>query len=219
MADAPSRRPIVPEPTDALLLVDVQNDFVPGGSLPVPHGHDIVPLLNRLAHGFATVIATQDWHPPGHLSFATAHPGRAPFTTVDLPYGPQMLWPDHCVQGSEGAALVAALDLRRACLVLRKGCRRTVDSYSAFAEADGTPTGLAGYLRERGVVRVFVAGLATDFCVRATAVDAAAAAFATVVIADACRGIDAAGSLAAAWRAMAEAGVARLLSTDLALPA
>jgi nicotinamidase/pyrazinamidase len=219
MAEFPSHRPIVPEPTDALLLVDVQNDFVPGGSLPVPRGDDIVPLLNRLVPGFATVIATQDWHPPGHLSFAAAHSGRAPFTTVDLPYGPQMLWPDHCVQGSEGAALVAALDARRACLVLRKGCRRTVDSYSAFAEADGTPTGLAGYLRERGIVRVFVAGLATDFCVRASAVDAAAAGFATVVIEDACRGIDARGSLAAAWRAMAEAGVARLLTADLALPA
>ncbi len=215
MSGLPFRRPIVPAPQDALLLIDVQNDFAPGGSLPVPDGDAIVPLLNRIARGFATVILTQDWHPPRHLSFAAAHPGGAPFASVELPYGRQVLWPDHCVQGTHGAALIAALDVPHAALVLRKGCRRTVDSYSAFAEADGTPTGLAGYLRERGVARVFVAGLATDFCVRASAVDAAGAGFATAVIADACRGIDADGSLAAAWTAMTAAGVARLIAADL----
>ncbi|HET9018382.1 MAG TPA: bifunctional nicotinamidase/pyrazinamidase, partial [Acetobacteraceae bacterium] len=192
---------LVPGASDALLVIDVQNDFVPGGRLAVPDGDAVVPPINRLARCFANVIATQDWHPPGHASFASSHPGRAPFETVALSYGPQVLWPDHCVQGTAGAALLDGLDIPHAVLVLRKGYRREVDSYSAFNEADRTPTGLAGYLRERGISRVFLAGLATDFCVGFSAIDARRAGFASVVIEDACRGIDADGSLAKAWQA------------------
>ena len=194
----------------ALLVIDVQTDFLPGGRLAVAEGDAVVPLINRLARGFATVIATQDWHPAGHRSFASSHPGRVPFETVRLDYGDQVLWPDHCVQGTDGAALAPALDLLHAVLVLRKGTRAAVDSYSAFNEADGTPTGLAGYLRERGIGRVVLAGLATDFCVGFSAVDARRAGFAVAVIEDACRGIDTAGSLARAWRTMTDAGVERL---------
>ncbi|MDA8253101.1 MAG: bifunctional nicotinamidase/pyrazinamidase [Rhodospirillales bacterium] len=206
---------IRPGAADALLVIDVQNDFVPGGRLAVPDGQAVVPLVNRLARHFANVIATQDWHPPGHASFASSHPGRAPFETIPLPYGPQVLWPDHCVQGTDGAAFVAGLDIPHAVLVLRKGYRPAVDSYSAFNEADRTPTGLAGYLRERGIGRVFLAGLATDFCVGFSAIDARGAGFAAVVIEDACRGIDAEGSLAKAWQAMAAAGVARCRAADI----
>lgn len=206
---------IRPGAADALLVIDVQNDFVPGGRLAVPDGQAVVPLVNRLARHFATVIATQDWHPPGHASFASSHPGRAPFATIPLPYGPQVLWPDHCVQGTDGAAFVAGLDIPHAVLVLRKGYRPAVDSYSAFNEADRTPTGLAGYLRERGIGRVFLAGLATDFCVGFSAIDARGAGFAAVVIEDACRAIDADGSLAKAWQAMAAAGVARCRAADI----
>ena len=199
----------------ALLVIDVQTDFLPGGRLAVAEGDAVVPLINRLARGFATVIATQDWHPAGHCSFASSHPGRVPFETVRLDYGDQVLWPDHCVQGTDGAALAPALDLLHAVLVLRKGSRAAVDSYSAFNEADGTPTGLAGYLRERGIGRVVLAGLATDFCVGFSAVDARRAGFAVAVIEDACRGIDTAGSLARAWRAMSDAGVERLSAAAL----
>jgi len=205
-----------PSDRDLLLVVDVQNDFLPGGALAVPEGDAIVPPINALAQRFAHVALTQDWHVPGHLSFASSHAGRAPFETITLPYGPQILWPDHCVQGSLGAEFSPALSLPRAELIVRKGYRREIDSYSAFCEADGvTLTGLAGYLRERGFNRVFLAGLATDFCVAYSAVDARKAGFEVVVIEDACRAIDTRGSLTAAWERMREAGVARVLSNEL----
>jgi nicotinamidase/pyrazinamidase len=196
---------------DAFVIIDVQNDFCPGGALAVGAGDQVVPLINRIAHGFAHVIVTQDWHPPAHQSFASAHAGRQPFETVDFPYGPQTLWPDHCVQGTSGAAFHADLDVARAELIVRKGYRRLIDSYSAFFENDRqTPTGLAGYLRERGFARLFFAGLATDYCVQYSALDARRAGFAAVVVAAACRAIDLNGSLAAAWSAMHAAGVERV---------
>ena len=192
-----------------LLVVDVQNDFCPGGALAVPGGDEIVPVINRLARDFAHVILTQDWHPSGHSSFASAHPGRQPYDTVEAPYGPQTLWPDHCVQGTPGAAFHPGLDIPRAELVLRKGFRAAIDSYSAFRENDRrTQTGLAGYLRERGFARVTLCGLATDFCVLYSALDAREAGFAATVVLDACRGIDLDGSLARATTAMRDAGVA-----------
>lgn len=198
---------------DFLLVVDVQNDFLPGGALAVPDGGAVVPVINALAPRFAHTALTQDWHCPGHLSFASSHPGHAPFETIELPYGTQVLWPEHCVQGTLGAEFSAALRLPQADFVVRKGYRREIDSYSAFCEADRvTPTGLTGYLRERGFTRVFLAGLATDFCVAYSAVDARAAGFAVVVIEEACRAIDIAGSLAAAWGRMNEAGVTRVTS-------
>jgi len=201
---------------DLLLVVDVQNDFLPGGALAVPGGEAVVQVVNALAPRFAHVALTQDWHVAGHLSFASSHPGHAPFETITLPYGPQVLWPDHCVQGTPGAAFSAALRLPQAEFIVRKGYRREVDSYSAFCEADGvTRTGLAGYLRERGLSRVFLAGLATDFCVAYSAVDARSAGFEVVVIEDACRAIDTRGSLAAAWARMNDADVARLTSVGL----
>ena len=191
----------------------MQHDFLPGGALAVPEGDAIVPLINALAH-FAHVASTQDWHIPGHLWFASSHAG--PFETITLPYGPQILWPDHCVQGSLDAEFSPALSIPRAELIVRKGYRRGIDSYSAFCEADGmTLTGLAGYLHERGFDRVFLAGLATDFCVAYSAVDARKAGFDVVVIEDACRAIDTGGSLAAAWERMNDAGVARTASTEL----
>jgi nicotinamidase/pyrazinamidase len=208
--------PIWPGAGDVLLVIDVQNCFVPGGSLAVKGGDEVVPIVNRLAKSFANVVLTQDWHTPGHASFASSHPGRKPFDTVKLPYGQQVLWPDHCVQSTPGAALVDGLDVPQAMLVVRKGWHQAVDSYSAFNEADGSPTGLAAYLKQRKIGRVFVAGLATDFCVAFTAVDARRAGFATLVIADACRGIDTNGSVAAAWKKMAAAGVGRLNSMDIA---
>ena len=183
---------------DILLVVDIQNDFCPGGGLPVPRGDEIVPLVNRLARDFAHVVLTQDWHPRGHLSFASSHAGKKPFETIDVSYGPQVLWPDHCVQGTKGAAFRDDLDIPHAELVLRKGYHRAIDSYSAFYENDRkTMTGLGGYLRERGFRRVFLAGLAFDFCVRYSAEDACRAGFRAVVIEDACRGIDVDGSVAA----------------------
>ena len=200
------------EPDDVLLVVDVQADFLPGGALAVPDGDAIVPVINRLGALFPHVVLTQDWHPAGHASFASSHPGRAVFETMGMPYGQQVLWPDHCIQGSPGAALAAGLDLPRAELVIRKGFRPGVDSYSAFNEADRRPTGLAGYLRERGLRRVFLVGLATDFCVAWSARDARAAGFEAVVIEDACRAINAAGSLDRAWAEMETAGVGRLQS-------
>jgi nicotinamidase/pyrazinamidase len=200
----------------ALLIVDVQNCFVAGGTLAVPHGEDVVPVINRLVGRFATVVATQDWHTPGHVSFASSHPGRKPFETIELPYGKQVLWPDHCVMGTDDARLVEGLDAAAAQLVIRKGFHPDIDSYSAFDEADRrTATGLAGYLRERGIRRVCVCGLATDFCVASTALDARRAGFDAAVIEDASRGIDLNGSLAAAWTAMKAAGVHRIQSTDL----
>ena len=198
-------------PENVLLVVDVQNDFMPGGALAVPHGDEIVPVVNRLAACFENVVLTQDWHPRDHVSFAANHAGRAPFETIALPYGAQVLWPVHCVQGTPGAALHAGLDIAHARLLIRKGCRRDVDSYSAFIEADRkTPTGLAGYLREHGVTRVWCCGLATDYCVAWSALDARAAGFEVAVIEDACRAIDLHGSLARAWEQLHAAGVARV---------
>jgi len=193
---------------EVLLVVDVQNDFCPGGALAVPEGDAVVPAVNRLARRFAHVVLTQDWHPPGHASFASAHPGRAPFDTVETDYGPQILWPDHCVQGTPGAAFRADLATAHAELVLRKGYHPAIDSYSAFRENDRrTPTGLAAYLRERGFESVTLCGLATDFCVLYSALDARQAGFAASVVVDACRGIDRDGSVAQALAAMRDAGV------------
>jgi nicotinamidase/pyrazinamidase len=184
---------------DALIVVDIQNDFCPDGALAVPRGDEVVPIVNRLAVDFRNVVLTQDWHPAGHLSFASAHPGHSAYDTVAMPYGPQVLWPDHCVQGTSGAAFHASLHIPHAGLVLRKGTDRTIDSYSALYENDRTtPTGLTGYLRERGITRLFLAGLALDFCVRYSAEDAVREGFTVVVIEDACRGIDVAGSMASA---------------------
>jgi nicotinamidase/pyrazinamidase len=198
--------------TDVLLVVDVQNDFMPGGALPVPRGDEVVPVVNALGARFANVVLTQDWHPPGHVSFAASHAGRRPRERIHLPYGEQVLWPPHCVQGTSGATLHPGLAVPHAQLVLRKGFHAAVDSYSAFREADGRRTGLGGYLRERGIDRVCVCGLATDFCVAWSAIDARHAGFDVVVFEDACRAIDTDGSLAAAWTAMAAARVVRTQS-------
>ena len=193
---------------EVLLIVDVQNDFCPGGALAVAEGDTIVPAINRLAHSFAHVILTQDWHPPGHASFASSHPGKHPFDTFEVSYGAQILWPDHCVQGTQGAAFHRKLDVRHAELVLRKGFRKSIDSYSAFCENDRrTTTGLAGYLRERGFRCIALCGLATDFCVAFSAIDGRGAGFDVAVVTSACRGIDNDGSLDRALRSMAEAGV------------
>ncbi len=211
---------VKPGPQDVLLVVDVQNCFVPGGTLPVAGGDQIIPLINRLARAFEHVVLTQDWHTPGHASFASSHAGKKPFETVSMPYGTQVLWPDHCVQGTADANLHPALQVPHAQLVIRKGHRKHIDSYSAFYEADGkTATGLAGYLKERGLQQVFLVGLATDFCVAWSALDARKAGFAAVVIEDATRGIDTGGSLAKAWQDMTGAGVRRLQSANLDVPA
>ena len=194
---------------DVLIVVDVQKDFCPGGALAVPRGDEIVPIVNRLAARFHSVVLTQDWHPPGHFSFASTHPGKNPFETVAAPYGPQVLWPDHCVQGTPGAAFHPALQIPHAALVLRKGMERMIDSYSAFYENDHkTPTGLVGYLHERGVSRVFLAGLAFDFCVRYSAEDARREGFTVFVIEDACRAIDLNGSTALTRTSLASLGIA-----------
>jgi nicotinamidase/pyrazinamidase len=198
-------------PSEALLVIDVQYDFMPGGELPVTRGDEVVPVVNRLMAGFEHVVLTQDWHPADHVSFAANHAGRQPFETLALPYGEQVLWPLHCVQGSAGAALHADLEVNRARLLIRKGHRRDIDSYSAFVEADRkTSTGLAGYLRESGVRRVWCCGLATDYCVAWTALDARAAGLDAVVVDDACRAIDLDGSLERAWKDMQAAGVGRM---------
>ncbi|MFQ3452560.1 bifunctional nicotinamidase/pyrazinamidase [Bradyrhizobium sp. UFLA01-814] len=208
---------IKPDDGSALLVIDVQNCFLPGGSLAVKDGEQVVPVINRIATSFANVVMTQDWHTPGHISFASTHSGKKPFETVDLAYGKQVLWPDHCVQGTDGASLSKELAIPQAGLIIRKGFHKDVDSYSAFTEADGkTTTGLAAYLKARNVERVFVAGLATDFCVAWTALDARKAGFETYVVEDACRGIDTQGSLAKAWDDMAKAGVKRIQSSDIA---
>ena len=200
-----------PGDNDLLLIIDVQNDFCLGGALAVADSDAVVPIVNRLAERFAHVALTQDWHPSGHSSFATSHPGSAPFETISMPYGRQTLWPDHCVQGTQGAAFHPQLATQRAEFVIRKGFRREIDSYSAFYENDRRmPTGVAGYLRERGLRRIFLAGLATDFCVHYSAVDARRLGFEAVVVEPACRAIDLAGSLDAAWSAMATAGVQRV---------
>ncbi|XUM19881.1 bifunctional nicotinamidase/pyrazinamidase [Bradyrhizobium oligotrophicum S58] len=196
---------------DLLLIIDVQNDFCPGGALAVADGDAVVPVINRLSGMFDHVVLTQDWHPAGHSSFASSHPGKAPFESITMPYGPQTLWPDHCIQGTPGAAFHADLATDKAQLIIRKGFRAAIDSYSAFFENDKTtPTGLAGYLRERGLKRVFLVGLATDFCVHYSAVDARRLGFAAVVVDSACRGIDLGGSMAAAKAQGAEAGVERI---------
>jgi nicotinamidase/pyrazinamidase len=211
---APAR--IKPGGGDVLLVVDVQNDFIPGGALPVKEGDLIVPLVNRVAAGFEHVIMTQDWHTPSHISFASAHPGKKPFETTKLAYGVQVLWPDHCVQGTAGADFHKDLKIPHAELVIRKGYRKQMDSYSAFYEADGkTTTGLAGYVRDRGFRQVFLVGLATDFCVCWSALDARKVGLGALVVEDACRGIDTEGSLAKAWDQMTKAGVKRIRSADL----
>lgn len=204
------------DPRCALLVIDMQYDFMPGGALAVAEGAALVPLINRLGALFRNVVITQDWHPAGHISFAASHTGRAPFDSITLPYGPQTLWPEHCVQGTHGAALHADLAIDHAQLVLRKGCNAGIDSYSAFVEADRTTqTGLAGYLKERGIDSVFVVGLALDFCVAWSALDARAAGFNTWIVADACKAIDLNGSLDKAWKDLQAAGVVRIESTDL----
>ena len=200
---------------DVLVITDVQNCFLPGGTLPVPEGDKIVPLINRLSALFRNVVMTQDWHTAKHISFASSHPGKKPFETIQLPYGTQVLWPDHCIQGTPDADMAKELRVPHAQLVIRKGYRQHVDSYSAFLEADRkTMTGLTGYLKERGLKRVYFTGLATDFCVAWSALDARRAGFEAAVIEDATRGIDAGGSLARAWSDMTSAGVKRIQSTQ-----
>jgi len=199
---------------DALIVIDVQNDFCPGGALAVSDGDEVVAVANRLMERFGRVVLTQDWHPPDHRSFASAHPGRQPFESIDMPYGAQTLWPDHCVQGTVGADFHPALDTKRAALIVRKGYHPLIDSYSAFFENDRrTSTGLGGWLRELGVRRVFVCGLAMDYCVHYSAIDARRLGFEVVVLLDACRAIDLDGSLAAALDTMRKAGVA-LVETE-----
>jgi nicotinamidase/pyrazinamidase len=202
---------------EVLLVIDVQNDFMPGGALAVAHGDEVVPVINRLARGFSHVVLTQDWHPASHISFAANHAGRSPFEMLTLPYGEQVLWPTHCVQDTPGAALHRDLDIGHARAVIRKGHHAGVDSYSAFLEADRkTPTGLAGYLREVGVKRVWCCGLATDYCVAWSALDARTAGFEVALIEDASRAIDLNGSLEAAWRDLHAAGVKRVQAAEVA---
>jgi nicotinamidase/pyrazinamidase len=206
-----------PGANSALIVVDVQNCFLPGGSLAVNKGDEIVPLINTIAAKFENVVLTQDWHTANHVSFASQHAGRKPFETIKLPYGNQVLWPDHCVQGTEGAAIAKDMKIPQAQLVIGKGFNPLVDSYSAFIEADGkSRTGLAAYLRERRIHNVYVVGLATDFCVAWTAMDARKLGLVAYVIEDACRGIDKQGSLAKAWVGMTKAGVKKIKSSDLA---
>src|SRR6201747_3108429 len=209
---------IKPDDASALLVIDVQNCFLPGGSLAVKDGEQVVPVINRIAKNFANVVMTQDWHAAGHISFASSHSVKKPFETVELAYGKQVLWPDHCVQGTDGASLSKDLAIPQAELIIRKGFHKDVDSYSAFTEADGkTTTGLAAYLKARKVKRLFVAGLATDFCVAWTALDARQAGFDTYVGEAARRGLDTQGSLAKAWADMTKAGVKRIQSGDSAV--
>ena len=203
-------------PTDALLLIDLQPDFMPGGALAVTAGDEILPLINALARKFDHVLLTQDWHPAHHISFASTHPGQQPYALIQAPYGPQTLWPDHCLQHTPGAALHHALDIPHAELILRKGFRREIDSYSAFLENDHmTPTGLAAYLRERGLARLFIAGLAYDFCVRFSAIDGKALGFETLVIEDACRAVALPHSVEETNAAFASAGIPRIQSSSL----
>ena len=207
---------IKPAASSALIVVDVQNCFIEGGTLPVKKGAEVVPLINKLASAFENIVVTQDWHTPGHASFASSHPGKKPFETTQLSYGTQVLWPDHCVQGSDDAALHKDLKLPTAQIIMRKGFHKDMDSYSAFEEANHkTATGLAGYLKQRGIKTVFVTGLATDFCVAWTAMDARKLGFEVYVIEDATRAIDLNGSLAAAWKQMAAKGVKRIQSADI----
>jgi nicotinamidase/pyrazinamidase len=207
---------VKPGDDSVLIVVDVQNCFVEGGTLPVAKGSEVVPVINRLSKAFNNIVVTQDWHTVGHASFASAYAGKKPFETTKLSYGTQVLWPDHCVQGTQDAELHKDLALPSAQLIIRKGYHPKVDSYSAFMEADGkTATGLSGYLKQRGIKSVFVTGLATDFCVAWTAMDARSAGFEVSVIEDACRAIDLNGSLEAAWKSMADKGVKRIQSGDI----
>lgn len=216
-ATAVASQAIAPTERDALVVIDVQKCFIPGGSLAVKDGDAIVPVINALAKKFTNVILTQDWHTADHMSFASTHDGRKPFETIDVYYGKQVLWPDHCVQGTEGADFAPGLDIPHAILVVRKGMRPKVDSYSAFYDADGrTATGLGGYLKGRGIKRLYFAGLATDFCVAWSAIDARKDGFQSAVVDDACRGIDLNGSLAKAWSDMSKKGVKKVASTDFA---
>lgn len=211
------------QPTDALLVIDVQNDFCPaingiGGALAVPDGDAVVPIINRLAQRFQHVILTQDWHPAGHISFASSHPGKQPFETTEVAYGTQTLWPDHCVQGTLGADLHPGLHIPHAELILRKGFRSEIDSYSAFLEDDhATPTGLTGYLRERGLKRLFLCGLAYDFCVRFSAVDGTAAGFECIVIEDATRAVGIDNSVNQSQAALTSHGILHVMSDLLPL--
>ena len=204
---------------DALIVIDMQNDFLPGGSLAVAEGDKIIGLIDDIARRFQNVVFTQDWHPADHISFASQHAGRKPFDAINLPYGEQVLWPDHCVQGTQGARLADGIDSDRAQLIIRKGHHRAIDSYSAFLEADRkTPTGLAGYLKDRLITNVYMCGLATDFCVAWSALDARVFGFNVWVIEDATRAIDLNGSLAAAWAQMTKTGVRRIGSKDILGP-
>lgn len=208
---------VMPTANAILLVVDVQNCFLPGGTLPVSGGNEIIPIINALGNKFKNVIFTQDWHTPNHASFASSHRGKNPFETIQLSYGNQVLWPDHCVQGSDDAKLAASLHIPHAQLIIRKGYHNEIDSYSTFIAADKkTRTGLTGYLQERELTEVYVCGLATDFCVSWSAIDARRAGLDVWVIEDACRGIDLNGSLDAAWHSMAEAGVKRIRSSHIA---
>ena len=207
---------ITPSPTSVLLVVDVQNCFLPGGTLAVPDGNKLIPIINSLGEKFQNVIFTQDWHTENHASFASSHPGKEPFETIELSYGTQVLWPDHCVQGSDDALLADGLNIPHAQLIIRKGYHNEIDSYSTFVAADGeTKTGLTGYMRERGLQEVYVCGLATDFCVGWSAIDARRAGMDVWVIEDACRAIDLNGSLEAAWESMEQEGVLRISSNDI----
>jgi len=203
-------------PKAALLIVDVQNDFCPGGALAVAEGDAVIAPVHRAAQHFDHILLTQDWHTPDHNSFASAHPGKKTYEQIELPYGPQTLWPDHCVQGTPGADFHPALQLTRAELILRKGFRRAIDSYSAFFENDRTTaTGLAGYLRDRGLTRVFLAGLAYDYCVGYSALDARRLGLDAIILRDACRAIDLNGSVAGIERDFAAAGVQLTNTADL----
>ena len=206
--------------SDVLIVVDLQYDFCPGGRLPVPHGDEVVAPINQLASRFKHVLLTQDWHPPGHLSFASSHPGRQPFETITAFYGPQVLWPDHCVQGTRGAELREELEIPHAELILRKGYHRGIDSYSVFFENDRTtPTGLGSYLRERGFSRAFFAGLALDFCVRYSVEDAHRIGFEAVIVEDACRGIGVNGSLARTRESISQLGIPLVTVADISASA
>lgn len=203
-------------PTDVLLVIDVQNDFCPGGALAVADGDAVIEPIHKIAPHFEHIILTQDWHTPHHYSFASAHPGKKPFEQIELSYGPQTLWPDHCVQGTRGAEFHSGLNLTKAELILRKGFHPTIDSYSAFFENDrSTPTGLCGYLKERKLTRVFLAGLAYDYCVGYSALDARRLGFPAIILRDACRAIDLNGSVAAIEREFAAAGVELVNTADL----
>jgi nicotinamidase/pyrazinamidase len=202
--------------TKALLIIDVQNDFCPGGALAVPGGDRIIPVINRLSEQFDHALLTQDWHPAGHQSFASSHPGQKPYETIEMPYGRQVLWPVHCVQGTQGAEFHPDLVTTRAELVIRKGFRAGIDSYSGFFENDqATRTGLTGYLRDRGISTLYITGLAQDFCVKWTALDAVREGFSVVLIKDAVAGINIDGSVDAAWKEMAGAGIRFIDSIDL----